>query len=132
MKAAAWIDRLKNAHGWESDYRVAKELGLSRQAVSEYRNRVPTMDEGTALKVAQSLGIDPALILTDQAMERAKDDQARAAWADVLKRLGGVAASVLLTAGIGAGTGLGQEARASQPGSDSANGGAKIHIVLSK
>ncbi len=101
MKAAAWIDRVKAARGWESDYRVAKELATTRQAISDYRTRTATMDEDMAVKVANTLSIDPAIILTDQAMERAKNTEARSAWSAVLERLGGVAVSIFLTAGLG-------------------------------
>ena len=59
------------------------------------------MDEDTALKVANALTIDPAIVLTDQAMERAKNTEARSAWNAVLQRLGGVAVSIFLTAGLG-------------------------------
>jgi len=73
MKAAEWIDKVKAARGWDSDYRAAKELGLTRQTVSTYRSRDTTMDEGTALKVAEALGINPAAVLIDQLAERSKD-----------------------------------------------------------
>ena len=113
MKAAAWIDRVKAAKGVQSDYAVAKVLELSRATISKYRSTTPTLDEETALKVAYALSIDPAIVLTDQAMERAKNADARSAWSAVLERLGGVAVSILLLAGIG-GAGLGSsDARAS-------------------
>ncbi len=101
MKASEWIDRVKVAKGLESDYRVAQELRLTRSAVSKYRSRESTLDENTALTVAQALGIDAAIVLTDQAMERAKDDDARGAWATVLQRLGGMAAAVVFGFGVG-------------------------------
>lgn len=72
MKAAEWIDRVKSRRGWESDYRVAKELGLSKQTIGSYRGKVATMDEETAVKVALALGIDPAGIVIDQVAERSK------------------------------------------------------------
>lgn len=45
MKAANWIDQIKTRHGWDSDYRVAKEIGLSRGTISIYRTRQSTLDE---------------------------------------------------------------------------------------
>jgi hypothetical protein len=88
MKAAVWIDRVKSAKGWESDYRVAKELGTSRAVVSSYRAKTPTMDEEMAFKVALALDVDPVVILADQAMERAKSEPAKKAWKEVLDKLG--------------------------------------------
>ena len=90
MKAADWIDRVKTMHGW-SDYRVAKELGFRPNTISMYRSNGGPMDEAIALKVAHSLQINAALVLADQAMERAKDAEARSAWGAVMERLGGMA-----------------------------------------
>ncbi len=113
MKAAAWIDRVKAVKGWESVFRVAKLLGFKGNTISMYRSHGGPMDENIALKVANSLAIDPAIVLVDQALERAKTDTSRSAWSAVLERLGGVAVSILLLAGIG-GAGLGSsDARAS-------------------
>lgn len=100
MKAAEWIDRVKTAKGWDSDYRVAKELGLSRSAVSLYRSKASTMDDDAAVKVAECLGAAPEVVLLDQAIERTKSTEAKAALAGLLKRLGGAAASILLAAGM--------------------------------
>lgn len=100
MKAAEWIDRVKTARGWDSDYRVAKELGLSRQSVSKYRGNTQTMDEDAAIKVAAALGAAPEVVLLDQWVERTKSTEAKAALAGLLKRLGGAAASILLAAGL--------------------------------
>lgn len=102
MKAAEWIDRLKVAREWESDYRVAKELQLTRSAVSKYRSRESTLDENTAVKVAHALGAKPEIILVDQLVERSRNNEAKAAFAKVLKRLGGVAATVVLGLTLGA------------------------------
>ena len=99
MKASEWIDRVKVAKGWESDYRVAKELGFKANTISNYRVNGGAMDESITLKVAQALEIDPALVLVDQAKERAKDQDARGAWSLVLQRLGGVAAGVMVAVG---------------------------------
>lgn len=105
MKAAEWIDLAKARNGWDSDYRAAKELGISRATVSNYRTRTPTLDDESALKVASALGEAPEVVLLDQTMERTKNDEARTALAGLIRRLGGVAATVAMAAGIGAGMG---------------------------
>jgi transcriptional regulator with XRE-family HTH domain len=89
MKAENWIDRVKAVKGWETDYRVAKELGLSRSAVSGYRSKTPTLDEETALKVAHALDVNAAIVLADQAIERARTQEARKAWNAVLQAIWG-------------------------------------------
>ncbi len=88
MKASVWIDRVKAAKGFESDYKAAKELGLSRATVSLYRSKSSTLDEDTAVKVALALDVNPVVILADQAMERAKSEPAKKAWQEVLDKLG--------------------------------------------
>lgn len=100
MKASEWIDRAKAAKNWGSDYRAAKELGIKSHTISGYRANGTPMDETIALRVAHALEVSPALVLADQAMERAKDAEARGAWMSILERLGGVAAAILLTTGI--------------------------------
>lgn len=128
MKAAAWIDRVKTAHHWESDYRVSKELGLSRNTISNYRaGRSDTMDDDTAVKVATALGAAPELVLIDQAVERSKSEAARTALGAALRRLGGVAASVAMAAGIGVSVGSPSPANAST----GAASGPSLYIMSS-
>lgn len=84
MKAAAWIDRVKEKRGWPTDYRVAKELGFTPNTISNYRARPDSlMDEKIALKVAEALSIDPAGIIIDQVAERSKSPEVRAALHEV-------------------------------------------------
>ncbi|MGV0983505.1 MAG: hypothetical protein ACOYB2_03055 [Limnohabitans sp.] len=87
MKAHEWIDRLKVTKGLPSDYAVAKEIGLTRAAISNYRARNSTLDDDAALKVAVLLEIDPMLILADQATERSKDESVQSVWRTMLAQL---------------------------------------------
>lgn len=88
MKAAEWIDRAKKANGWDSDYRAAQALGLSRNAISNYRGGLrPTFDEETSIKVAAALGERPEAVLLDQYAERTKTPEVRAALLDAARRL---------------------------------------------
>lgn len=79
MKASDWIDRVKTARGIESDYGVAKVLGLNRATVSKYRSITPTLDEETAIKVADALGERPEAVVMDQLAERVKSPGLRSA-----------------------------------------------------
>ncbi len=80
MKAHEWIDRLKVEKALQSDYAAAKMLGLTTAAVSKIRTSDSTLGEDTAVRLAENLGIEPAFVLADQAMERAKNGAARRAW----------------------------------------------------
>lgn len=88
MKASQWIDRVKAAKGIQSDYGAAKELGLSRNAISNYRGGLRnTLDENTAIKVAAALGINAGGVFLDQVAERAKDQSIRSTLFDEAARL---------------------------------------------
>ncbi len=80
MKAHQWIDRLKVTKSLPSDYAAAKILGVSQSSVVKMRTRDSTLDEDTSIKLADLIGIEPAIVLADQAMERAKNGAARRAW----------------------------------------------------
>jgi hypothetical protein len=84
MKAAEWIDRLRAERNWPSDYRVAKELGVPENSISNYRGKPGmTLGEEMGFKVAEALGVKPEIVLLDQLAERAKDQRAR----DLLRAL---------------------------------------------
>ncbi|MCM2250832.1 MAG: hypothetical protein NDJ19_00595 [Ramlibacter sp.] len=87
MKASEWIDRVKKQRGWESDYRAAKEIGLSRTAISNWRVRPMTLDEDSAIKVAAALGERPEAVLLDQYAERTKNPAVRSALTEAARRL---------------------------------------------
>lgn len=88
MKAADWIDRVKAARGWPTDYRVAKELGFTPNTISNYRARPESlMDEKIAVKVAEALGEKPEAVLLDQFAERVKDQAISTALSKVAKSL---------------------------------------------
>lgn len=87
MKAADWIDQVKIKNGWGSDYRVAKELGISATTISMYRSRSSTLDEEAAIKVANALGEKPASVYLDQLAERIKSDDLRKAIKEQIKPL---------------------------------------------
>lgn len=87
MKAFEWIDRAKKASGIESDYGIAKLLGISRATVSNYRRNAGMLDEECAIKVANVVGLKPEAVLIDQLAERTKEPQARTALLDMARRV---------------------------------------------
>lgn len=87
MKASEWIDRVKAAKGWDSDYRVAKQIGIKPNTISMYRANGSPMAEDIAIKVAQALGERPEAVLLDQFAERTKDAVVRTALFDAARRL---------------------------------------------
>lgn len=108
------------ALGDASDYRVAKELGVSRQAVSKWRAGRNLMGDDAGLEAAKLLKVKPEVVLLKLAAERSNSDEAAAVW----KRLQRTAAVLLVT--TLAGLTAGQEARA---GSPAASRGAGVCIL---
>ena len=106
-----FLDELKARNGGASDYSIAKILGITHQMVSKYRLGKDCLGDSTAIRVAELLEIEPAIIIASVHAERAKSDQEKAVWREILEKLGGVAAGVLLT--IGAATLPAQQADAS-------------------
>lgn len=104
MLAAEWIDRVKSERGIESDYAVAKFLGVTRSTVSNYRIRPgATLDEDVSIKVAEALDLRPAVVMFDQIKERSKSPRVSEVLDEVIKAAGGKAASILLAAAVGVG-----------------------------
>lgn len=72
------LDAAKHAQGITSEYRLARVLGISDNALYNYRHgRTP--DDSRALRLSELAGIDPGYTLVCMAVERAKDDASRAA-----------------------------------------------------
>lgn len=81
-----------------SDYRIAKELGVTRQAVSNWRKRGNAMDDAAVLRAATILGEAPAALLAMVAADRTQDAEARKVWTKLSKQLRGTAAVITVGA----------------------------------
>ncbi|SOZ07275.1 conserved hypothetical protein [Cupriavidus taiwanensis] len=81
-----FLEAVRAKLGGASDYAIAKELGISRSAVSKYRNGMGGFDDETAVKVARILDVDPAAVATAAHAERAKSPELRQMWASVADR----------------------------------------------
>ncbi len=87
MKAYEWIDRLKVKKCLPSDYAAAKLLGMTTAAITQLRSRGSTLSEDISLKLAHELELNPVLVLTDQATERAKSESVQREWNSILREL---------------------------------------------
>lgn len=91
-----FLNAVKAKTGAVSDYVLAQKIGVSRAAISQYRNNKSNLDDQTCLKVAQILEIDAGIVLAAVHAERAKTAAEKTAWTALFERLGGVAAAALL------------------------------------
>ncbi|MFA8363216.1 DUF3693 domain-containing protein [Burkholderia ubonensis] len=81
-----YLDAAKQRLGVQSDYALAKALGLRTTAISNYRSGRNHFDDATAIKVAHAAGLEPEVVLFAMQVERAKSDEARAVWASLLEK----------------------------------------------
>lgn len=106
-----FLDELKARNGGASDYAIAKVLGITHQCISRYRVGKDYFGDLTAIRVAELLEINPAIVVSAVHAERSKSEQEKAVWREIFEKLGGVAASVVI--GIAAATLPMQQAEAS-------------------
>jgi transcriptional regulator with XRE-family HTH domain len=67
-----------------SDYALTKRLGLSENAVGNYRKGRTRLDDRVVIRLADILEVDPAYIMACVYAERAGDDETlRGVWATV-------------------------------------------------
>jgi transcriptional regulator with XRE-family HTH domain len=81
-----WLAICKQRFGIESDYALAKRLGVSQQVISSYRTGRSRFDDDMALTVAEALQIDPLQVIASVNAERAKTDAQRARWLGIAEK----------------------------------------------
>ena len=88
MKTTAeYLDEVKTKLHLPSDYALAKYWHVSKQDISQYRSGKRTLGEERAIEVARIIGIDPAFTLISSYAERAKSDEAKIVWANLLEKI---------------------------------------------
>jgi hypothetical protein len=94
------LDRVRERRGGISDYRIAKDLGLQRTNVYEWRAGRSKPPEWVQLQLAEWGEIDPAVVATIVAAGRAKSDKMSAALKRAAERLQ-LAIVLILLGGFG-------------------------------
>lgn len=80
MRPSEYLDALRVKLNAPSDYALQKPLGVTKAAISKYRNNRAHFDDDVCIRVAQLLGKEQGFVILDMHMERAKTPQERAAW----------------------------------------------------
>lgn len=75
-----FLDALKARNGGASDYRMAQILGVTKSAVSQYRNGKTFFDNSMAIKVSKMLNIDAGFVLACCQAERSRSEAERKEW----------------------------------------------------
>jgi transcriptional regulator with XRE-family HTH domain len=81
------LDAVKKANGWESDYKLAKSLGINPNAVSNYRSKRSLPDELTIQKLAAAGGLDADVLTAQVQAARSRNSETKNMWERIAMRL---------------------------------------------
>jgi transcriptional regulator with XRE-family HTH domain len=81
-----FLDDCKTALGIESDYALAKALGVAQSSVSNYRIGRSRIDDEVALTIANILQIEPIVVIAHANAERAKTEDQKARWLTLVEK----------------------------------------------
>ena len=90
------LDAVKENAGIETDYALAKELGVHRQLISAFYKGTRKPDNGLCREIAQRLQKPLGEVITEVEIEAEKDAERREEWRRYYKSIGGIAASVAM------------------------------------
>ncbi len=99
MKTLEYLAAVKKKLAIESDYALAKALGISHSAICGYRAGTSRINDDVALKIAEILAVHPLQVIADANAERAKTPEMRAAWSNLMSRVQASFESLLLPVG---------------------------------
>ena len=103
-----------------SDYRIAKELGVTRAAVSRWRAGHNAMGDEVAVTVAERLGDNPAYVLARLHEDMAETPAVRKVYKQIAATFAGKAAAAVVAALL-SGHATNSEASTSAPRSPGSN-----------
>lgn len=86
MNTLEYLAACKARLGIESDYALAKQLGVRQPTISSYRMGRSRMDDDVALKVAEILNLHPLQVIAAANAERAKTDEQKARWMGLMDK----------------------------------------------
>lgn len=81
------LELLRANLGGVSDYRLAKVLGMSQQALSYLMVRDASLSDENALTLAELLELPPSYVIICMHLQRAKDAGTREAWQDAASKV---------------------------------------------
>lgn len=84
MNTLEYLAACKTRLGIDSDYALAKALGISHSAICGYRAGTSRVNDDVALSIAQILGINPLQVIATANAERAKTPEMRDRWIGLL------------------------------------------------
>jgi len=80
MKPIEWINKAKEKENIETDYKLAKMIGIKPSALVNIRKRNNGMDNFTAVRIAEILEINRMKIIIDMEIQKAKTKEKKEFW----------------------------------------------------
>nr|DAD55493.1 MAG TPA: helix turn helix protein [Corticoviridae sp.] len=87
MNTLDYLSAVKKKLGIESDYALAKALGITHSAICGYRAGRSRIDDDTALKISEILDMNPLQVIAQANAERAKTPEMRSRWMGLAQKL---------------------------------------------
>lgn len=78
-----YLDEIGEKFSLGSDNQIAKKLGITRSAISQYRNGTRAMDDYCAMQIASFLKINPMLVIATANEKREKSREKKIFWQEV-------------------------------------------------
>lgn len=85
MNTIQYLDKAKEVRGLQSDYALAKYLGIRQSTISGYRAGKSQMDDVIAQKLANAIGIHAGIVMLDMHRERAQTPEEAGIWQEIAK-----------------------------------------------
>lgn len=86
MKPSEYLDALRAKLNLPSDYALQKELGVTKAAISKYRNNKAHFDDAVCRRVGNLLEKHPGIVMLDMQRQRAREPEDQAMWNAILEK----------------------------------------------
>jgi len=80
MEATEWLDKAKQKLKVESDYKLAKIIGIGNAAIANIRRRKSGMDNYVASRLEDILELERMTVIIDIEIQKAKTEEKRKYW----------------------------------------------------
>lgn len=95
MKPSEYFEAAKTAMNIQSDYELAKRLGVGNGPLAQMKKEARNVPLDIAYKLAITLNLDPAEVVADLESQREKNPTRQAFWRSFIKHARTAAAMVL-------------------------------------
>ncbi len=93
-----YIDAAKKKLGAKNDSELCRMYGWKQATFSNYKGRKDSLNNTHATQIAETLNINPLIIIADMEAERAKTEDKKNYWRAIAKKYAGVAAALIIVA----------------------------------